>query len=165
MADPRRPAFVPPPVPPGWETLAGPLPVALWAAVHPEHPERPGLFRSNLVLTCDDLGGMSFRDWQAGTDEVLRRTLADYLLVDLERLQVDGRPGGRRLAHHVDDAGRALTMEQWFTQDGDRGWTLTATVDTWFYDGVADDLAGVAATWRPITGTRVGPARSGDDVG
>jgi hypothetical protein len=82
--------------------------------------------------------------------------LDDYLLVDLERLVVDGRPGGRRLAHHVDQAGRALTMEQWFVADDQVGWTLTATVETWSYDAVADELAEVAAAWRPLTGPRVG---------
>ena len=56
------------------------------------------------------------------------------------------------LAHHVDGAGRALTMEQWFTLDGDRGWTLTATCETWSYDEVAEVFADLAEAWRPVTG-------------
>ena len=47
-------------------------------------------------------------------------------------------------------------MEQWFVADGPLGWTLTATVETWSYDGLADELAEVAAAWRPLTGPRVG---------
>jgi len=103
---------------------------------------------------------MTFRDWQVATDAILPRTLADYLLIDLERLEIDGSPGGRRLAHHVDTAGRALTMEQWFTLHDGRGWTLTATVETWSYDGLADACADVARTWRPVSGTSA--AEDGD---
>jgi hypothetical protein len=150
------PRFSPPAVPQGWDKVARPVAGTLWTAVEPLDLDHPGRFRSNLMLTCDDLGGLTFRDWQVGSDEVLPTMLQDYLLVDLERLELDGRPGGRRLAHHVDRTARALTMEQWFVADGGLGWTLTATVDTWVYDDLADALAGVAAAWRPLTGTRAG---------
>ena len=127
-------------------------PTTLWAAVEALDLDDPERFRANAVLTCDDTTGMSFRDWQVATDQVLPRVLADYLLIDLEKLDVDARPGGRRLAHHVDDSGRALTMEQWFTLEGDRGWTLTATCETWSYDDLAEVFADLAAGWRPVTG-------------
>ena len=144
--------FSPPAVPRGWDKVAKPVPGTVWNAVEPADLDRPDRFRANLVLTCDDLGGLTFRDWQVGSDEVLPTQLQDYLLVDLERLEIDGRPGGRRLGHHVDGAARALTMEQWFVADDDRGWTLTATVETWAYDALADELAEVAHAWRPLTG-------------
>lgn len=144
--------FSPPTVPQGWDKVARPRPGTVWTAVEPFDPDQPDRFRANLVLTCDDLGGLSFRDWQVTSDEVLPRMLQDYLVVDLERLEIDGRPGGRRLAHHVDGSARALTMEQWFVADDARGWTLTATVDTISYDALADGLADVAAEWRPLTG-------------
>ena len=154
MAD--LPRFSPPAVPQGWDKVARPPAGAVWAAVEPVDLARPDRFRANLVLTCDDLGGLTFRDWQVGSDEVLPTMLEDYLLVDLEHLDVDGLPGGRRLAHHVDQTARALTMEQWFVADGGRGWTLTATVETWSYDELAGELAGVAAAWRPVTGVGAG---------
>ena len=154
MAD--LPRFSPPAVPQGWDKVARPPTGAVWTAVEPVDLARPDRFRANLVLTRDDLGGLTFRDWQVASDEVLPTMLQDYLLVDLERLDVDGRPGGRRLAHHVDQAARALTMEQWFVADGDRGWTLTATVETWSYDALADELTEVAAAWRPVTGVPAG---------
>jgi hypothetical protein len=127
-------------------------PTTVWAAVEPLDLDDPGRFRANLVLTCDDTTAMTFRDWQAATDEVLPHVLDDYLLVDLERIELDGHPGGRRLAHHADAAGRALTMEQWFVLDGDRGWTLTATCETWSYDELAEAFAAVAEAWRPVSG-------------
>lgn len=127
-------------------------PTTLWAAVEPLDLDDPQRFRANAVLTCDDTTGMSFRDWQVATDEVMPRALVDFLLIDLEKLEIDARPGGRRLAHHVDGNGRALTMEQWFTLDGDRGWTLTATCETWSYDDLAEVFATLAQTWRPVSG-------------
>lgn len=150
------PRFSPPAVPQGWDKVARPHPGTVWNAVEPADLDRPERFRANLVLTCDDLGGLGFRDWQVGADAVLPTQLQDYLLVDLERLEVDGRAGGRRLAHHVDAAARALTMEQWFVADDDRGWTLTATVETWAYDALADELAEVADAWRPFSGAPAG---------
>jgi hypothetical protein len=143
-------------VPEGWDKVARPRAGTVWTAVEPADPDQPDRFRANLVLTCDALGGLTFRDWQTASDEVLPTQLQDYLLVDLERLEIDGRPGGRRLAHHVDQAARALTMEQWFVAGADLGWTLTATVETWSYDALADELAGIAARWRPLTGSPSG---------
>jgi len=150
------PAFAAPQVPDGWDKVARPQAGTLWTAVEPLDLEQPERFRANLVLTCDSLAGLTFRDWQVGTDEVLPRMLHDFRLIDLERLELDGQAGGRRLAHHLDHAARALTMEQWFVAGDDLGWTLTATVETWFYDALADRLAEVAATWRPMTGLVAG---------
>ena len=151
MTDAPRPPFGRPEAPAGWDTLRQPPPTTVWTSVEPLDLDDPTRFRANLVLTCDDTTDMTFRDWQVATDEVLPHVLDDYLLVDLERLELDGRPGGRRLAHHVDDAGRALTMEQWFVLDGDRGWTLTGTCETWSYDELAEAFAATAQTWHPVS--------------
>jgi hypothetical protein len=109
-------------------------------------PER---FRTTVVLTEQSTGGLGFRDWQAGTDELLPRVLPDYLVVDLEKVTLDGHPGGRRLAHHAGPRGEALTMEQWFTEVDGVGHTLTVTIETWRYDALADTYAAVAAAWTP----------------
>lgn len=142
----------PPVPPPGWEELAE-LPAGVrWAAREPQHPVDPGRFRANVVLTVDDTATLSFRDWQTGTDELLPRLLDDYLLVDLEKLEIDGAAGGRRLAHHAGPDGEALTMEQWFVLADGLGQTLTATIDTGRYDALAEVCASVADGWRPLTG-------------
>jgi hypothetical protein len=136
-------------LPPGGEVLGDDTGQPVLIAREPVDAERPDRFRANVVLTATPVAGLSFRDWQAGTDELLPRTLDDYLPVDLEKLDVAGRPGGRRLAHHASPDGRALTMEQWFTLVDDVGHTLTATVETWRYDELADLCAAVARSWRP----------------
>lgn len=105
-----------------------------------------GAFRANLVLTVVDNGGLSFRDWQARTDEVLPGELADYLLLDLEKMTVLGRPGGRRLACHRGPDGDALVMEQWFADVDGVGVTLTATTPSLRYADLAPELAASAAS-------------------
>ena len=127
-------------VPDGWEVLCDEGSDTLVAL----EPGGPTDFRGNLVLSVVDNGELSFRDWQVATDETLPGMLTDYLLLDLEKLDVAGRPGGRRLAHHVSLDGVPLTMEQWFTAAGRTGYTLTATIDSWRYDELADVFADLA---------------------
>jgi hypothetical protein len=129
-------------VPDDWELVPSPDQQRL-IVVEPERTEEAG-FRANIVLTAVDNGGMSFRDWQRGTDELMPRQLSMYLLVDLERVPVAGREGGRRLAEHVVDDNTPVTMEQWFALVGSTGYTLTATVDSWRYDEYADFFAEIA---------------------
>ncbi|GAA4873308.1 hypothetical protein [Serinicoccus chungangensis] len=112
-------------------------------------PERPGGgVRANLVLTAVGTGGRSFRDWQNGTEALLPQELSDYLVLDLHAVEVDGRPAGTRLAHHVDAEGRALVLEQRFTEADGLGLTLTATVDVLRYPLVAEELSACCASLR-----------------
>lgn len=79
---------------------------------------------------------ISVRDWQAGTDELLTGQLTGHQLIDLEKLEVGGLLGGRRLAQHImlaadetgEDAAVPVTMEQWSALVDGTGYTLTATV-------------------------------------
>lgn len=127
--------------PDGWEVLDGGPETVI--ALEPDDGRG---FRANLVLTVVDNDGLSFRDWQAATDVMLPETLPDYLVLDLERRDVAGLPGGRRLAHHLAQNGDALVMEQWFTVWDGRGCTLTATVDVLRYAAAADTFEGCADT-------------------
>ncbi|RZS86935.1 hypothetical protein EV189_2353 [Motilibacter rhizosphaerae] len=127
-------------VPDGWGTTTDEGTGAA-LALEPEHDG----FRASLVLTVEDTGA-SFREWQVGADALLPSVLHDYLLLDLERPHVAGRPGGRRLAHHVTEDGADVTLEQWMVLVDGKGFTLTATVDTLRYDALADELAACAAT-------------------
>jgi hypothetical protein len=145
MPDPLR-------LPAGWEVLDEPPEGTLLVAREPAEPADPDRFRANVVVTAIGTGGLGVRDWQAGTEELLARVLDDYLVVDLERLVIDGAEGGRRLAHHAGPAGEALTMEQWFVLVDGIGHTLTATVETWRYDELADACSQIAAGWRPAHG-------------
>lgn len=127
--------------PAGWEQVDVPDPGTPLVVVEP----RDDGFRANLVVTRTDLAGMSFRDWQVGTDELLARTLTEHHLIDLERLTVAGRPGGRRLVHHVAPSGAAVVLEQWCTVVGGIGWALSATVDVERSGALAGVLASCAA--------------------
>ena len=109
-------------------------------------PPDLGRFRTNLVVTVEDVGGLSFEDWQLGCDELLPRTLQDYQLLDLERLDGEAGPGVRRLAQHSAGGTCWVTLEQWVVLVGSTGVTLSATVETARYDAAADELATIAAS-------------------
>lgn len=136
-------------LPDDWEILDEPPQGTVLVAREPEEPADPARFRANVVVTALSTGGLGFRDWQTGTEELLAKILDDYLVVDLERILVDGVAGGRRLAHHGGPADEALTMEQWFVLLDGVGHTLTATVETLRYDELADRCAAIAGSWRP----------------
>lgn len=114
-------------------------------ALEPDHGQ---VFRINVVLTAVDNAGLGLADWQELTELSMPQVLHDYLLLDREDCEVaGGLPGGRRLAHHSAD-GLPLTIEQWFTQVGSVGHTLTATVPDTLYDTFARVMTAIAGTWR-----------------
>jgi hypothetical protein len=133
-------------LPPTWTVrLDEPEGVALLGI---ETETDPWGFRTNLVITVENLDrGTNLHSWQAGATKLLPEALTDFLLLDLQPANVGECPGLRRLAHHDAD-GRAVTMEQWATIDGDRGLTLTASVSTLAYAGLAGQLAAIAGTFR-----------------
>lgn len=130
-------------VPDGWELAVDERSRTAMALEPPRELGGVAAFRCNLVLNADDTA-LDFRQWQVNTDQLLPEVLTDYLLLDLERLEVAGHAGGRRLARHVAGDGTDVTMEQWFTLVGGTGFTVTATVDSWRYAALADQLSGHA---------------------
>jgi len=126
--------------PAGWEVGPQTAHDSTMLALEPARPMvlGPG-FRASLVFTAVPTE-LDFRQWQVNSDLLLPKVLSDYVLLDLERLQVAGCSGGRRLARHVGPGGVDLTMEQWFLLVDGVGITVTATVDSWRYDAVADEL-------------------------
>lgn len=132
-------------VPTGWEIIGEPRVALPLVAVE---PERPDAFRANLVLTASSLPeDMTLRDWQMGTDALLPANLHDYVLLDLEHVEIDGVAGIRRLYCHV-ASGFAATGEQWAVVHAGRGLALTATVATVDWDGAADTVGDCAAGLR-----------------
>jgi hypothetical protein len=131
-------------LPASWEVFADPTPDVALVALEPA--AEPEGFRANLVLTVGPLGGRSLGQWQSTSEAALAAALADYHLIDLERLQVGGHPGGRRVAHYLAPAGTPVTLEQWFTVVSDLGCTLTATVSTARYCVAALVFAELART-------------------
>lgn len=111
-----------------------------------EQARSDGGFRANLVLTVTSNGGLSFRDWQSRTDQFLPRMLTNYSLVDIERLSVAGRPGGRRCARYLAPSGALVLTHQWFTSAGDLGVTLSGTADIFSFAALRTVFAHAAAT-------------------
>jgi hypothetical protein len=108
---------------------------------------------ANLVVTNSLLNGLTFRDWQVGTEELLARTLPDYRVIDLERVnQRDGQAtAGRRIAHHLAADGHALTLDQWFVANNRGvGYTLSFTLPTRRYANLVDLVHACALTWTAL---------------
>lgn len=112
-------------------------------------PESDGDFRPNLVVTIDELEpGRTLESWQEFTESVSPQLLGEYLLLDNELLERHGHPVFRRLAHHANPDGVALTMEQWCTVRGRRGYTLTGTAATMDLQQTTGLFAAVARGFR-----------------
>jgi hypothetical protein len=128
-------------LPADWEPAEDPRPGVALVAVAPEAAG----FRANVVVTVEQLPpGLDLEAWQAGADDLLRDALTDYILIDRERMDLDGRDVIRRLAHHAGADNGAITLEQWAFVEGRRGFTLTGSVATPEYDGMADTFAEIA---------------------
>ena len=104
-------------------------------------------FRANATVVAGYVGDLGFTDWQRGCDELQGRTLADWLLVDLERLTVSGHEAVRRLGHHR-VGGTAVTMEQLAVLSGESGLTVTLSAETAAYDSLADVFAVIMDGFR-----------------
>jgi hypothetical protein len=137
-------------VPSLWELHIDPRPDVAVAALGPESD--PWGFRTNVVVTVDELDrGMTLLAWQGGADELLPSALGDFLLVDREHVYVGERAGIRRLVHYAVD-GRSVTLQQWATIEGPRGYTLSASVSTLAYPRLGSELESIAATFRVFGG-------------
>lgn len=94
-------------------------------------PESDDEFRPNIVVTVDDLEpGQTLEQWQEFVDSVSPQMLDQYVLIDNEITEHDGYSVYRRLAHHANPDGTALTTEQWATVRGSKGYTVTTTAAT-----------------------------------
>lgn len=133
------------PFPPDWEQRTDPYEgVALVAVI----PEEDYGFRTNVVVTLDEVPEMDLAVWQFSAEQLLQQGLVEFVLLDEEYVELGGRTAVRRLGHHTvgEDA---VTMEQWAFLDQGVGYTLTASADTWVYDHVAELLTAITDGFRP----------------
>jgi hypothetical protein len=129
-------------VPAAWETIA-PVPEGcVVAALEPGDTDR---FRTSFVLTFAPVEG-DVAQWQAATDRRHEQELDDYLLLDLEPVQIAGHLGTRRLTTHSTPAHESVTTESWSTLSDGVGVTLTARVATLRVTDLAPVIDAVAAT-------------------
>ncbi|WP_163508628.1 DUF1795 domain-containing protein [Fodinicola acaciae] len=133
-------------LPENWDLVEDPQPGVALVALE---PDRDGVFRCNLVVSVDvvpeglDLGG-----WQAGAETMMREAMPDFLLIDLDEVEIGGRPAMYRLAHHLVPDQGAVTMAQWMFLRSGRGFTLTGSVGTMEYAYRADFFTDVATSVR-----------------
>jgi hypothetical protein len=112
-------------------------------------PDRGGIFRCNLVVSIDVVPeGLDLAGWQAGAETMMRQAMPDFLLLDLDELEIGGRPAMYRLAHHLVPDQGAVTMAQWMFLRPGLGFTLTGSVGTMEYAERADFFTDVATSVR-----------------
>ena len=135
-------------VPEAWDVLTDVDATTVLVAIEPDHPgSRAASFRANLVVTVDQVGDLAFDAWQRGTDQILDASLDGWVLLDLERLEVDGHPAVRRLGTYLAPDGPPVTLEQWAVLRGPTGYTLSVTVATSAWASLANQVAAVGATF------------------
>lgn len=104
-------------------------------------------FRANVVVTIEAVSTTTDVDrWQDDAGGVLELRLPGYVLLDREPTAA-GRV--RRLAHYEPPDSGPVTMEQWASLRDGLGHTITASVATPAYDGLADVFARVAEGFTP----------------
>lgn len=135
-------------LPAHWESLTDVRDGVPLISVEPDQ----GLgFRANLVVTTEPLPeGLTLQRWQERADEIMTRVMEQYLLLDRQYFLPGGRPTLHRLTHHADEHDNAVTTEQWATVGGSTGYTLTASVHSLAFDGLADLFSEVAAGFAPL---------------
>lgn len=102
------------------------------------------------MITVEPVGyDLAVDAWQDSADDLLPQQLPNYSLIDRERIDIEGREFIRRLGHYHGDGTGSVTMEQWATICQDRGYTITGSVATLFYDSLANTFAEMALRFRP----------------
>ncbi|MGH8793272.1 MAG: hypothetical protein ACRDXX_11580 [Stackebrandtia sp.] len=133
-------------LPVGWELRENPQPNVSLIVFEPETSDG---FRANAVVTVEELPEeLDLESWQHSSDELLEHAFGEYILIDREHIEVDGQSVVRRLAHHAGEDTGSVTMEQWATVDGDKGYTFTTSVSTMAYDSHADLFSEMAQQFR-----------------
>jgi hypothetical protein len=136
-------------IPRFWDVVTDVDATTVLAAVEPESAGTSTVgFRANLVVTRDEGVGLDLDTWQKGTDLILDRTLTGWVLLDLERLEINGLPAARRLGTYVAPDGPPVTLEQWVVLRGEEGLTLSMTAATATWDTMADEVAAIGATFN-----------------
>ncbi|POX37464.1 hypothetical protein C3486_28135 [Streptomyces sp. Ru73] len=128
-------------LPAHWETVEPPGPPVALIAVEPGDG---AAFRTNVVVTAEDVADAGADQWQRTVGRALAGHLQDYLLLD----EQPAGTGTRRLFHHVLPEAGAITAEQWAWTAGGRGFTVTASAATFAYDALADLFAAVVEHFR-----------------
>lgn len=137
------------PLPTGWQQLTDPRPdVALIVTTAPPDVG----FRTNAVLTVEQVPEMDLVTWQFVTHQLMERGLTEFALLDEEEMEIAGWAARHRLAHHRVER-YAVTLEQWAVLDRGQGYTLTCSAESWTYDGIADLFQTMGQGFRPRPGT------------
>ncbi len=112
--------------------------------------EQPGGFVPTLAVTAETLAAdVDLAGWVDASVRERERWLVGARELDRESVQMKTGAAIRTLAHHA--AGpHAVTLEQWWTVVGSRGWLVSAACASGDYDGLAGTFRSSAESFGPL---------------
>lgn len=120
------------PLPFGWEWVEN---VDGCALVCREPASDDEHLRPTVVVTVERLGESESLDaWASRSLEALGETLHRHRLIDLEPVEVGGRPAQRALSHYVNRMYGGVCVEQWLVPVGSMGYVVSCTTAALEYD-------------------------------
>jgi hypothetical protein len=130
------------PLPVGWEFYEN---VEGCALVAREPPRDDAHLRANVVVTVERLvEGESLDAWAERSLGALAESLHRHRLLDLEAVEVGGRPARRALGHYVNRAYGGVCVEQWLVGAGELGYVVSCTTAALEYDDVFELMHAIA---------------------
>lgn len=111
---------------------------------------RPNGFTPTLAVTAETLAAdVDLTVWVDASVLEQQRWLAGARELDREPVQMKTGAAIRTLAHHASGA-HAVTLEQWWTVVGTRGWLVSAACASTDYDQLTDTFSSSAESFRPL---------------
>lgn len=127
------------PLPEGWERTENTLGCALLAS----EPLREPHFSTNVVVTVERLDdGEGLEPWAQRSFQALQGSLNRVRVIDLETVELDGRPAQRLLVHYLHGAFGGINLEQWLRTAGGFGYVVSCSTAALEYD----DLWGLTSS-------------------
>jgi hypothetical protein len=134
------------PVPAGWERTED---IEGCALVAVEPPRGDPHLRANIVVTLERvLPQESLADWSERSLAALGESLNEVRLLDVEALEVGGRPARRALSHYRHGDVGGVNLEQWLVLAGGLGCVVSCSTAALEYDDLFDLMHAVGEGLR-----------------
>jgi hypothetical protein len=120
------------PLPTGWEWFEN---VEGCALVSREPLRDDEHLRATVVVTVERISeGESLDAWAERSVGALADTLHRHRLIDVDEVEVAGRPARRALSHYVNRVYGGVCVEQWLVPAGGFGYVVSCTTAALEYD-------------------------------
>jgi hypothetical protein len=134
------------PVPARWERTED---IDGCALVAVEPPRDDPHLRANIVVTLERVGARdTLAAWSERSLDALAESLNEARLLDVEALEVGGRPARRALSHYRHEDVGGVNLEQWLVLAGGLGCVVSCSTAALEYDDLYDLMHAVGEGLR-----------------